>query len=186
MGSDIIFKLYSDKRTVFTLQEIGMLADKSDFNSLKQQIYYFVKRGKLMRLRRGIYAKHKYNPEELACKIYVPSYISLEYVLQKSGAVFQYSSQITIVSYLSRTINADNISLMYRKIRNDILYNTHGIKRDDSGINIATPERAFLDCLYLNNLVHLDSSHSLEVNLINELLPAYNSKQLANKIIRYF
>lgn len=186
MGSDLIFKLYSDNRTVFTLQEIGMLADISDFNKLKQQIYYFVKRGKLMRLRRGIYTKENFNYEELACKIYVPSYISLEYVLQKSGVIFQYSSQITIVSYLSRTVNTENLSIRCRKIKNDILYNIQGIKRDETGINIADPERAFLDCLYLNNQMHLDSPGSLDADIINKLLPVYNSKQLANKILKYF
>ena len=44
-------------------------------------------------------------PEELACTLYTPSYISLEYVLQKAGVVFQYDERITAVSYLRRSID---------------------------------------------------------------------------------
>jgi len=181
MGTDFIFKIFSDKRTVFTLQEIGMLADEPDFVGLKQKIHYFVKRGKLRNLRRGIYAKKNYSPEELACRIFTPSYISLEYVLQKSGSVFQYSSQITCISYLSREISVDGFSLRYRKVKNDILYNTSGITREDNGINIAVPERAFLDYLYLNRQIYLDSGHSLKEVTVYKLLPVYNSEQLLKR-----
>ncbi|MDD3331464.1 MAG: hypothetical protein WCS39_08090 [Bacteroidales bacterium] len=45
--------------------------------------------------RKGFYAKDNYNPEEIACLLYPPTYISLEYVLQGAGIVFQYDSTIT-------------------------------------------------------------------------------------------
>lgn len=186
MSKDFIFEIYKDKRTVFTLQEIALLVSEPDFKRLKRRIHYFVSRGKLRNIRRGIYTKDNYSPEELACKIYAPSYISLEYVLQKSGIIFQYSSQITSVSYLSRTINAGSISLIYRKIKNDILYNTSGITRNDNGINIAIPERAFLDSIYLNIETYLDSSHSLKEEIIYNLLPIYQSKQLIKRVPDFF
>ena len=182
MAADFIFKIFSDKRSVFTLQEIGMLADESDFGKLKQQIHYFVKRGKLTNIRRGIYVKDNYSREELAGKIFVPSYISLDYVLQKSGSVFQYSDQITCVSYLSREISVDGLSLSYRKIKNDVLYSTSGIIREDSGINIAVPERAFLDFIYLNKQIYLDSYENLDADKVIRLLSVYKSDKLSKRV----
>ena len=55
------------------------------FQSLNKKLNYYVLMGKLLNPRRGIYTKPDYNPEELACVVYTPSYISLEYVMQKSG-----------------------------------------------------------------------------------------------------
>lgn len=182
MAADFIFKLFRDKRTVFTLQEIAMLADEPDFVRLKQQIHYFVKRGKLRNIRRGIYVKELYSREELAGKIFVPSYISLDYVLQKSGSVFQYSDQITCISYLSREISVDGLSLRYHKIKNDVLYNTSGIIRENSGINIAVPERAFLDYLYLNKQIYLDSNENLDTEIVNRLLSVYRSDKLSERV----
>ena len=178
MHTDLIFEIYRDKRTVFTLQEIAMLVKEPDFGRLKQRIHYFVNRGKLRNIRRGIYAKDNYFPEELACKIYSPSYISLEYVLQKSGIIFQYSGQITNVSYLSRIIAVGDHELKYRKIKNNILYNTSCITRLDTGINIATPERAFLDTLYLNKESYFDSLHIINKDIVKDLLKIYQSEQL--------
>ena len=186
MSTDLVFKIYRDKRTVFTLQEIALLANEPDFGRLKQRIHYFVNTGKLMNLRRGIYAKDNYSPEELACKIYTPSYISLEYVLRKSGIIFQYSSQITNVSYLSRIIHVGGYELKYRKIKNNILYNATGIVMNSNGVSIASPERAFLDILYLNNEVYLDSEHSLKEDTIYNLLSIYDSKQLNKRVTNFF
>lgn len=186
MATDFIYRLYSDKRTVFTLQEIGMLTDEPDFIKLRQRIHYFVKKGRLRNLRRGIYSKNEYSSEELACKIYSPSYISLEYVLQKVGVIFQYSNQLTVVSYLSRAIEVDGNSLHYSKIKNDILYDTIGIIRIDNGINIATPERAFMDCLYLNKRVATDSVHNLNGDLLRKIMLVYNSEELRKKADIFF
>lgn len=186
MGTDFIFEVYRDKRTVFNLQELAILTNEPDFNRLKGRIHYFVKRGRLRNIRRGIYVKESYSPEELACKIFTPSYISLEYVLQKYGAVFQYSTQITSVSYLSRETDADGFSLKYRKIKNDVLLNASGIIMQINGISIATAERAFLDILYLNGGIHLDSAHNLKEEAVRKLLPVYNSKQLIKRAAEFF
>jgi len=184
MNSDLIYEIYKDKRTVFTLQEIAILVNEPDFSRIKQRINYFVKKGRLNNPRRGIYTKDRYSPGELACRIYRPSYISLEYVLNKSGIVFQYSDRISVVSYLSRSIVVDKNSIDYRKIRNDILINTSGIVIQDDGISIATPERAFLDLVYLNKGVYIDSGHLLNKDIIYDLLKIYDSVRM-NNYIRY-
>lgn len=182
MTQDFIFALYNDKRTVFTLQEIAMIVGESDFNKLKQRINYYVRTNKIRNPRRSIYTKKDYSVEELTCKIYKPAYISLEYVLRKAGIIFQYSSQITAISYLSRTVNIDNRELRFRKIKNELLYNTTGIIMHDNGISMATPARAFLDVLYLNKEYYFDSLKQIDKEEVIDLLPVYRSARLTNQV----
>lgn len=186
MKQNLIYKLYSDRRTVFTLQEIAMLVDEPDFNKLKQRINYYVRSGKLNNPRRGIYTKNDYSVEELACKIYKPAYISLEYVLQKAGITFQYSSQITAISYLSRTLTIDGNEFVFRKIKNDLLYNTTGLIMYDNGISQASPARAFLDTLYFYRNYYFDSLERLEKEKVLKILPVYQSGRLTKQVQTLF
>lgn len=184
--NDFILSLYKADQTVFSLSDIALLLNESNFSRLKQKINYYVHTNAINNLRRGIYAKNDYNKEELACKIYTPSYISLEFVLQKAGIIFQYNEQITVVSYLSRNIIADKHKLVFRKIKSQVLLNTSGILRSREGINTATPERAFLDTLYLNKDFYFDNLSVLNKEIIQKSLPIYNSKQLnirVNKLL---
>lgn len=180
--SDIVLALYQDIRTIFRLNDIAMLTGETHFHSLSKKLNYHVHTGKLQNPRKGIYAKPAYSPEELACTIYTPSYISLEYVLQKAGIVFQFDSRISTVSYLSRSIEVENKTYLYRKIKGEILVNTSGIIRQENQVNIATAERAFLDLLYLNAESYFDNLNPLNKDLIYKLLPLYQSKTLMVRV----
>ena len=185
--NNIIFTVYKDIRTVFRLNDVALLIGETNFQSLNKKLNYYVRTGKLQNPRKGIYTKPNYNPEELACTIYTPSYISLEYVLQKAGIVFQYDSRITAVSYLSRTIEVASQTYLFRKIKEEILLNTAGIIRQDNHINIAIAERAFLDLLYLNTNYYFDNLNPLNKQLVYKFLPMYQSKALyvrANKLLK--
>lgn len=182
MKNDIIIGLYKDPRTVFRLTDIALLVDETNYQSLSKKLNYHVKNGKIQNPRRGIYTKPEYNREELACLVYTPSYISLEYVLQKEGVLFQYSSEITVVSYLSRTINISERNYRYRRIKGEILVHPGGIKRRDNNINIASAERAFLDLLYLSKTFYFDNLNLLDKSSVFQLLPYYQSKTLTNHV----
>lgn len=179
---DLILAIYRENRTVFRLNDIAMLIGVSDFQSLNKKLNYYVRTGKLNNPRKGIYTKPGYEPEEMACSVFTPSYISLQYVLQKAGIVFQYDSRITSVSYLSRTIEIESREFIYRKIKGSSLVNTAGILRQNNHINIASPERAFLDFLYLEKEFHFDNLNPLKKKVVNKLLPLYNSKALINNV----
>lgn len=181
---NFILELYKDERTVFTLRDIAMLLNESNYSRLKQKINYYVKTNAIISLRKGIYAKENFNKEELACKLYTPSYISLEYVLAKAGIVFQYSEMVTQISYLSRQIEVNSISLRYRKIKDEYLYNPAGIIRHATGVNIAGPERAIIDILYLNKNYHFDNLSSVNTDLLKEILKALGSGQLTEKVLK--
>ena len=173
---DILFEIYKDSRTVFRINDIALLINSND-RLLYQKLNKLVKKGKLLNIRKGIYAKEGYKAEELACLLYTPTYISLGYVLQRSGIVFQYDSAITNISYLNRTIYVNELSIQYRQIKRDVLLNTNGIIFQNN-TNIATPERAFLDTLYLNGFFYFDNIKQLDITKVNQLLPIYNSVSL--------
>jgi len=181
-NSDLILTLYNDGRSVYRLNDIAMLLGEIRFESINKRLNYFVQNNKINNPRRGIYTKANYSKEEMACRIFIPSYISLDYVLQKAGIIFQYNSQLTSVSYLSRTIEIEETTYAFRKIKNEILVDTTGIIRMSNGINIATPERAFTDTLYLNSVYYFDNLNSLNRNLIEQILPIYQSKKLAQQV----
>lgn len=186
MKNDLIFKIYKDNRSVYRLSDIALLLGESDVQSLSKNLNYYVHSGKLLNPRKGIYAKSAYDKKELICILYTPSYISLEYVLQKAGIIFQYDSGLTAVSYLSRELSIDNQNYRYRKIKGEILINTLGIQRNINNINIATPERAFLDMLYLNKDFYFDNINSLNKELVQQLIPIYSSKTLQSKVDKLF
>ncbi len=184
---DLLLSVYQDKRSVFRLTDVAQLTGETSFNSLNKRLNYFVRTGKIMNPRRGIYTKPVYNPEELACTIYTPSYISLDYVLQKSGIIFQYDSRITAISYLSRSIEVEGRIFIYRKIKGEILVSTAGISRLESHVNIASPERAFLDMLYLDPYYYFDNLKPLDITIVRDFLPIYQSAALSkrfNKLIK--
>lgn len=180
-SQNIILTLYQHKRTIFRLNDIALLAGESNFQSLNKKLNYYVQTGKLLNPRKGIYAKPGYNPDELACSIYTPAYISLGYVLQKTGVLFQYDSQITLVSYLSRSLVIEGQTYQYRKIKENILLNPQGVTSKDN-VHVATAERAFLDLLYLETTYYFDNLNPLDETLIHKLLPLYRSKALVKRV----
>ncbi|MBU3918594.1 type IV toxin-antitoxin system AbiEi family antitoxin domain-containing protein [Patescibacteria group bacterium] len=182
--ADILNILRADK-TVFSFKDILLASEEGNPALLRRRINYYIKKGELYPIRRGFYAKDKnYNKNELATKIYTPSYISFETVLGKAGITFQYYSQIFIVSYLTREITADRQIYSYRKIKESVLTNSAGIEHKDN-YSIATPERAFLDVVYLNKDYHFDNLSVLDWNRVMEILPIYSNKRTEKEVKSY-
>ena len=187
MNETGISKLLRAKNTIFTFKEISLIWQETNPDLVKRRVSYYVKTGKLYRLRRGVYAKDKdYDKLELATKIYTPSYVSLETVLGQAGVVFQYYSQIFTVSYLSREIAIDDQVYSYKKIKDTILTNSLGVGNKEN-YSIASPERAFLDVLYLYKDYHFDNPASLDWEKVYKILPIYGSnKHMVKKVNQYY
>jgi hypothetical protein len=168
------------------MKDIAMLTGETNFQSLNKKLNYHVKTGKLQNPRKGIYTKLNYDPEEMACTVFTPSYISLEYVLQKAGILFQYDSRITVIGNLSRTIEIEKQTYVFRKIKSNLLIETKGILQKENQVNIATTERAFLDLVYLNSESYFDNLNPLNKEAVFKLLPVYESKSMNERIIKLF
>jgi len=182
----VLLSIYQSNKSVFRLNEIAMLSGETNFTTLNQKLNYYVRTGKLENPRKGIYAKPGFNSEEMAGSVYTPSYISLEYVLQRSGIIFQYTSLITSVSYLSREIEINSDIYRFRKIKENVLVNTSGIVQKPNFVNMATPERAFLDLIYLEPGFYFDNLNPLDKEKIDILMPEYQSKALTERVNKLF
>lgn len=180
--NQLLLDLYKDKASVFTTPGIAMAYGQGlDRDAVKNRMNGYVKKGEILNPRKGIYTKPGYDVKELACLLYSPSYISLEYVLQRAGVVFQYSDEITSVGNLSRSVEVEGKEYRYRKIKGEILIDRSGILCDGN-VNIASPERAFLDTLYLDSNYVFDNPTALDKEKVKSLLPIYNSKTLEQRV----
>lgn len=172
--------------TVFTFKDIAIIWGDTAKRAVISAVNYYVERGELHRIRRGIYAKDKnYNKFELATKIFTPSYLSFETVLAKAGVIFQWYGQIFIASYLNREIIIEDQVYSYKKIKDSVLTDHAGILREKN-FTIASPERAFLDIVYLNKNYYFDNLSNLNWDKVFEFLPIYgHNNSLLKKVKQY-
>ena len=182
---DTIYEIIKAPQTVFTPTLIAQIAQEADRQKLIERITYYVKTGLLKNPRKGIYVKEGYNKLEMACSLYTPCYISLQYVLQKNGIIFQYDSSFTLVSYLSRETEIDGTIYNFRKIKGEIMVNQIGIE-NSGNVNMATPERAALDTLYLYPDFYFDNLKALDKKKIFAILPIYENKAMEKRVIKLF
>ncbi len=185
MNKNFILEIYKKPQTIFTLKEISLLFPQVAYKNLKSKLSYFVKVGKLRRVRKGIYSKENFDPLELANKIYTPSYISLETVLEQEGIIFQKYETIFVASYLTRRIKVDNQEFFYRKMKDKILLNNLGIE-EKNFYSIASKERAFLDAVFLYKDYHFDNLRALDWGEVREIAKIYSSKALTKRVNQYY
>ncbi len=184
-NKNFLLEIYKKNQSIFTLGEIALLFPEISYPNLKRKIFYYVKKNKILRLRKGIYGKEGFEPLELANKIYIPSYISFETVLKKEGVIFQESSTIFLASYLTRKIECSGFEIFYRKVKNEILTNSKDVERKNN-YYIASKERAFLDAVFVYKNYHFDNLSILNWNRVFDLLKLYQSKALEKRIKHYF
>ena len=183
--NNVLKLILLDARTVFPIQSMVMLSGISDGVRLTKMLNYYVKKGDILNPRRGIYTKPNYNAEELACAIFHPSYISLEYVLKQAGVIFQYDSTITSVSYLTRNMEVDGKNFSFRQIKPELWMGFSGTTQQGN-VCRATPERAFLDMLYLSaGNCYFDNLRPLKRKEVLALLPSYQSKTLVKNAKKF-
>lgn len=160
-------------QTVFTSREIALILGEINPDIVKSKINYYVKRGELFSLRRGIYSKDtKFSEFELATKLYTPSYVSFETILSKHDVVFQYDSRIYLASYVTREIKVGKVNIYYKKIKNEVLNNPTGIYYENY-FPEATVERAFLDTIYMFGKRHFDNTKPIDFEKCNNMLSIY-------------
>jgi hypothetical protein len=179
---DFLSKLLRSDKTVFSFSDIILSWKEMDTSSAIARVSYYVKNSQLIRLRRGLYAKdNDYNKYELATKICIPSYVSFETVLRNAGAIFQWYDSIFIASYKTKEIEIDKQKYCFKTIKPEILTNSLGII-NEGNYHIASPERALLDILYLNQDYYFDSLSVFDWEKVHEILPIYNNKRMVKKV----
>ena len=172
-------------QTVFTTRDLQLMWGSIPLTRVYNRINYYLKQGDLHKIRRGMFARDKnYDRHEMASRIYAPSYISFETVLGQEGITFQFYSQLFVASSLTKEMVADGQKIQFLKLHKEILLNPLGVDFT-SNYAQATPERAFLDRLYLSPEYHFDRLDLLNWEKVQSILPAYRgNKQLNFRVDR--
>ena len=181
----LIAKLYQSNKTILTTTDLALVWGENDQVKLKDKISYYVRRGALIRLTRGVFAKDKnFNTKELATSLYTPSYISFETVLREAGVIFQHYDTIFVATKWPKTMTVDKCTITFRKLKDTVLFNSAGIVSKDN-YSIATPERAFLDMIYLSPNFYFDNLKAINWEKCDELVKIYNNKELITRLNKY-
>ncbi len=150
-----------ESKPYLTKQEVGFLLQKKGKN-LDKKISLLLKKGDLLHLKKGLYSTKVYADrmrstsfgEYLANIQYYPSYLSLEYVLQKEGIIPEAVYGYTSISPkpTQRFVN-DIGTFIYRSIK-EPLFTGYQLTRytEQYRIKIATRAKALFDLLYLKPL----------------------------------
>lgn len=187
MKKGFIQAILRSNQTVFRFKDLLLTWGGIDVSTAKKRVNYYVQTGSLYPIRRGLYAKDKnYDRFELATKIFTPAYISFETVLGSAAITFQYYSQIFVASYQTKEIIADGQKFVFKTLKGSLLTNSSGVENKET-YAIATPERAFLDVIYLSRDYHFDNLSSIHWDKVDEILPVYGeNKKMRERVDRYF
>ncbi len=175
--------LYRHGATVLTIDDLRVLWKATHANRLRAEVHYAVKTGKLLRLRRGVYAlTEKYDRRELANKLIVPSYISLETVLMEAGIIFQYTGALTSIALYPREISVRGEVFQYHRVKEEILSCPIGIARQGH-VTMATPERAIGDWIYLGKTPAFDRPEAIDKIRLREVADIYGLASVKKRIL---
>ncbi len=163
LKKSLLQAILRSEKTVFSFKELVLLWGDTDLQNMRARLSYYVRKGYLYRIRRGLYAKDKnYDRYEVATRIFTPSYISFETVLRHAGMIFQYYSAIYVASYRTETVQCDGQEYVFRTLKPTLLTNSVGVKIQDT-YSIASKERAYLDMLYIHKDYYFDNLGLLNV-----------------------
>lgn len=115
-------------------------------------------KGLVERIARGVYFNALREPrpgiEEVACFLRTPSYISCEWALNRHGVLLQAPTVLTLLTLQtsvgpSRNVVTGGVTIEFSRIAQKLFTGFEG----KDGYNLATPEKALLDTIYLRKCV---------------------------------
>jgi hypothetical protein len=124
-------------------------------------------KGLIQRVARGVYVNLLREPvppiEEIACFLRTPSYISCEWALNHHGILLQSPVVCTVLTLdmavgASRNIRFGGITIEFSRIAPRLF---NGFETKD-GFNLAVPEKALLDTIYLRKRIPFEDELELE------------------------
>jgi predicted transcriptional regulator of viral defense system len=167
----------------FAYQDVAKILSTSE-DSARVLCSRYVKQKYLIRLKRNFYIlKERWDSIttnqrfELANILQVPSYISLMTAL----SFYEYTTQVqqkfveSISLYRTFTRDIEGFTFNYSKIKKDFYF---GFSKKNN-IFIASPEKAFIDSLYLNYL----GKYNLDISSLN--LEKIDRKSCENILKKY-
>lgn len=200
----------TDKLLVFDKNSLKLL--EKDDNNLNANLKYWLKSGDLIALKNGVYVfRVRYDQETnkneyleyLANKLLTPSYLSLEYVLDKYSLLSESAQAITSVSdKASREFNNSLGTWRYYFLPSKLFLGYQIKYFKNQAIFEASKAKALFDFLYLRfrrgvlpsekgfldlrlNLENLDKKDWVEFFSYFKLVPANRFQELKKIIAKY-
>ncbi|MFV1994849.1 MAG: hypothetical protein ACC661_05380 [Verrucomicrobiales bacterium] len=141
----------------FDLASLVQLTDERR-ETVQTQLYRWCRKGKLIPLRRGMYAfaepyiSQPINPAELANHLYRPSYLSTYWALGYYGLI---PERVVIHTSISSRVtrrfeNAFGV-FTYRHVKAAAFFGYRPVQIDRQSVLLAEPEKALLDLWYLES-----------------------------------
>ena len=182
-----------ERLPIFTLENLKV------FNLNENYLRIFLSREtkteRVIRLKKGVYTSKKFIEkikgrgrysdflEFLACKIYSPSYLSLDYVLYENNLLTEMPVNFTLITKNKTATFSNKLgNFIYHKIREDLFYGFKVIKKDGFFILKATKAKALFDFLYLRKNLLLNKKTVKELRINTEELTSKDKKELKKYI----
>jgi len=167
-----IIELNRIDRKVFHSNDLAILWNIANKNTLYTAIKRYVQKGVLIPIYKGLYSTvpiSQLDPLELGRAIvHRYTYLTTESVLVQEGIISQAIYAHTFVSSISKRVTVGDSSFRFRKLKDEYLYNPTGILNNEGNL-IATTERAVADMLYYNPKYHFDFSASIDFEKVKEM-----------------
>jgi len=167
---DLLLKSSQD---LFHTQDLALLWNIDNKNTLYTTIKRYIKKGALIRIHKGFYSKiplDQVNPVKLGMSfLHSFCYLSTESILTKEGIISQDVPYITLVSGRSKKFQIGDNYYISRQMKDKFLFNETGIVEEDEEIKKATLERAVADILYYNSNYHLDAPNLVDWEKVKEI-----------------
>ena len=173
------FKKHNQK-TIFTLSDLSQLTGIKK-SILSVELNRLIKSNLIQRASQDFYENPFNQPtiEEIAMVKRYPSYLSMEYALSKQGILSQRAYTLTLVTTkLPIVYKTKDATFEYHQIARALFW---GYKKQGL-IQIAEPEKAILDLVYIRNFKNKETSLNDIKSMIDDMVFDEIDK---NKLIKY-
>lgn len=163
---------------IFSRNEVVKAFPNELESHINTQLHRMAKRGDLIGVKRGLYAfpNPKIDEFVVANKLYTPSYVSLESVLNTSGIIPDITSTVTSVTTVtSKKLSTPLGNFNYSKLTEKLFFGYKNVVDSQSGLYyiIATPEKALLDFIYIRKIKNLTEARVDIANLNMDMILDY-------------
>lgn len=189
----------------FETKELRVILGADFSSTTLVNLKNWIKKGHLIMLRRGLYVltelKDSVDMKAFSTKIYAPSYVSLETALSYYGiipeAVFTTTS---VTTRKTKEFKTPLGNFSYQKIKKEAFGGFEAKKQEGISFNLALPEKALVDFLYLNRNVlngelaqfqsyRFDEDFKFNIDKLAGFAAAFQNKKvsfLTQNFIKYY
>lgn len=153
-----------------------------------RRIRKLVKTGVISHVQRGFYVTKDFNPWVLASRLIPQGYISLDSILSERQIVgASLGHQVSVVAPVrARVLAVAGTTIRIYSIKQELMF---GRFRNEAGVAVAEPEKAFLDLLYYHSHGHhfaFDPLSEIRLNKLNHAkVQRYLAKYRNPKFVKF-